>query len=488
MAQSTTLTSAGDYNLSQVELISYRIHGDEKKPYRIDLKPITLAIELTEDLFQQTMVGTVTVYDTQDIRTVLPITGLEKLNLKFNTPGLTGVNAVEGEGHPFQVYKIDQVRTDPQNPRGQVYQIFFTSQEAYFDSISRVSRAYEGTIEDMVENLLREKRYLNSKKPFIFEPTRSNTKYVVPNLRPFEVITKLCKKARPQKYNSLGYFFYETPKGFFFRSLESMFAVAGVKARPVLYKYNYQVSSVRSGETRDVQADMRNVIKYNFKKPVNTLFNMREGMYANQKTTYDPFYKTITETGFDYAKSFGDFFHTEHDGDGNKTTDKTTLPFSMFEDTMKDLSQHLLSKLYVSVESSKLFDNIEDTNLRGDFQTLMSQMLQMTQIRLDLMVNGNSLLQAGDMITFDIPLMRPLGDDKQEMSPYYSGRYLITGIKHTISVKDGQYHMILKCMKDAVRNRFPVETETYEINKPEKSLNSLYDLDNTILNDETLNT
>ena len=117
---------------------------------------------------------------------------------------------------------------------------------------------------------------------------------------------------------------------------------------------------------------------------------------------------------------------------------------------------------------------------------MMSQMLQMTQIRLDLMVNGNSLLQAGDMITFDIPLMRPLGDDKQEMSPYYSGRYLITAIKHTISVKDGQYHMILKCMKDAVRNRFPIETETYEINKPKETINSLYNLDNNILNDENL--
>ena len=113
-------------------------------------------------------------------------------------------------------------------------------------------------------------------------------------------------------------------------------------------------------------------------------------------------------------------------------------------------------------------------------------MLQMTQIRLDLLVNGNSLLQAGDMITFDIPLMRPLGDDKQEMSPYYSGRYLITAIKHTISIKDGQYLMTLKCMKDAVRNRFPMELETYEINKPEKSINSLYNLDNIILNDENL--
>ena len=485
MAQ-PTITSAGDYDLSQIELISYRIHGEEKTPYRLDLKPITLAVELTEDLFAHTLVGVITVYDTQDIRTVLPITGMEKLNLKFSTPGLQGVSAVENQGHPFQIYKIDQARTDPQNPRGQVYRIYFTSQEAYFDSISRVSKAYEGTIEDMVENIVREKRFLNSKKPFIFEPTRSNTKYVVPNLRPFEAIQKLSKKARPQKYNSLGYFFYETPKGFFFRSLESMFAVSGVKARPVLYKYNYQVASVRSGETRDVQADMRNVIKYNFKKPVNTLFNMREGMYANKKTTYDPFYKTIKETGFDYANTFGDFFHSEHDGDGNKTKDKTTIPFTLFEDTMKDLSQHLLSKLYVGVESSKLFDNIEDTQLRGDFQSYMSQMLQMTQIRLDLLVNGNSLLQAGDMITFDIPLMRPLGDDKQEMSPYYSGRYLITAIKHTISIKDGQYLMTLKCMKDAVRNRFPMELETYEINKPEKSINSLYNLDNIILNDENL--
>ena len=328
--ESEILDKVGKYNLTQLDIISYQQQKDESAPKVMDIKGIADIINLHEDILTHTLYGSVTVYDTQDIRTVLPITGLEKLNLKFNTPGLTGVNAVEGEGHPFQVYKIDQVRTDPQNPRGQVYRIFFTSQEAYFDSISRVSRAYEGTIEDMVENLLREKRYLNSKKPFIFEPTRSNTKYVVPNLRPFEAITKLSKKARPQKYNNLAYFFYETPKGFFFRSLESMFAVAGVKARPVLYKYNYQVSSVRSGETRDVQADMRNVIKYNFKKPVNTLFNMREGMYANQKTTYDPFYKTITETGFDYAKSFGDFFHTEHDGDGNKTTDKTTLPFSMF--------------------------------------------------------------------------------------------------------------------------------------------------------------
>ncbi len=477
------LTNAGDYSVAACEIISYRIHGDEHVPYVQNILPITLSIELTEDIFQKTLQGAITVYDTQDIRTMLPITGLEKLNLKFNTPGLPGVRAVEGEGHPFQIYKVDEVRVDPSNPRGQMYKIYFCSQESYFDSISRVSRAFEGTIEDAIEILLRDKKYLNSKKAFIFEPTRSNTKYVVPNLRPLDTITKLSKKARPQKYNGLGYFFYETPKGFFFRSIESMMAIAGIKTRPVIYKYNYQIQNTRQGDTKDVEMDMRNVLKYNFRKPVNTLFNMREGMYANKKSTYDPFYKTFTDTTYDYAKDFSNYFHTEGTKDGDKSTDKTTLPFTEFEDTMKDISQHLLSKLFVSVETSKLFDNIEDTNLRGDMQQMMSQMLQMTQIRLDLLVNGNSLLNAGDMITFDIPLMRPLGEDKQEMNPYYSGRYLITAIKHNISVKAGKYEMILKCMKDAVRNRFPIETETYEINKPRGDSESLYNLDGQILKD-----
>ena len=33
------------------------------------------------------VVGSIIVYDMNDIRTLFPITGLEKLSLKFNTPG-----------------------------------------------------------------------------------------------------------------------------------------------------------------------------------------------------------------------------------------------------------------------------------------------------------------------------------------------------------------------------------------------------------------
>ena len=52
MEQRNDFTQAGDFNLDTVSLISYRIHGEENKPYVMDLKPITKVIELTEDIYQ----------------------------------------------------------------------------------------------------------------------------------------------------------------------------------------------------------------------------------------------------------------------------------------------------------------------------------------------------------------------------------------------------------------------------------------------------
>ena len=82
MSEPNILNQAGDYQIDIAEIISYRLHGGESTPYRMNILGIILSIELTEDILSNNMVGVLTVYDTQDVRTVLPITGLEKLNLK----------------------------------------------------------------------------------------------------------------------------------------------------------------------------------------------------------------------------------------------------------------------------------------------------------------------------------------------------------------------------------------------------------------------
>ena len=79
------LTQAGDYDLFTCQIVSYRIHKENQKPVTIDIKPIVGSIEISESIFQKTIQGKIQVFDGNDIKTILPITGLEKVHLKFNT-------------------------------------------------------------------------------------------------------------------------------------------------------------------------------------------------------------------------------------------------------------------------------------------------------------------------------------------------------------------------------------------------------------------
>ena len=476
------LEKAGDYNLETCEIVSYRL-AENNLPRTVDIKLITGSIELTENIFDSCMIGKLQVYDSQDVRTILPITGMDKLNLKFETPGMNGVNFTEDSGKQFHIYKIEQVNQDPNNQRSQGYDIYFTSKEFYYNFLTKVSRAYTGPIEFAIEDILRNKRYLNSTRSLTYEPTKTNAKYVIPSLRPFDAIKFLSTQTVSQKYNNAGYVFYETPAGYFFRSLESMYAMNGTVGRPHKFEYFYQISNTGI----DVQKEMHSVIKYHLGKPVNTLENMDSGMYANKLTVHDAFNKTLKTHTFDYYKTFGDFFHAETES-GNRTYTKQVLPYVPFDDTDKDVSQFADSKTMVVTETSKVHNSYEFTPAKDTLPIRTSQRQSLYNNILSLQVHGNSLLGAGDMISFDLPLMRPVGDgEKQQSNPYISGRYLITSIKHTISADTGKYQMSLKCSKDAVKEGYMAETVPYQSKKETPNAYDIYEEDERMLGNVTVN-
>ena len=308
------LDKVGKYNLSELAIISYRQDKDESKPKFIDIKGITMSLSITEDVFSHNLVGSVIVYDLQDIRTILPLTGLERLSLKLNTPGLTGFEYTEKNGIPFQIYKVDSIRKDPINDKGQIYKIYFCSPEMYNNNMSVVSRAYKGPIEVGVENLLREKKYLNSQKPFFVEPTRTNAKYVIPNLKPYGAIRFLNSQAISGAYNNAGYLFYETNKGFYLRSVESMLAMGGAVVRPARWNFMTQITQVQDSkkpEVKDIERRMQTVITYEFDKQVDAMANMLEGFYANRLIVHDAFNKTVQTFDFNYKDNFAKSFHLD---------------------------------------------------------------------------------------------------------------------------------------------------------------------------------
>ena len=299
-------------------------------------------MSITEDIFSNNIMGSVTVYDSQDIRTLLPITGLERLSFKFNTPGLPGYDMTEDNGIPFQIYKVDSVRKDEQNDIGQFYKIYFCSPEMYYNQLASVSKAYSGPVENAVVDILRQKKYLNSKKPFYFENTATNAKYVIPSLKPYAAINYLSTQTISGKYNNAGYLFYETSKGFHFRSLGSLLALGGARARPTRWNYQTQITNVKDGkkdEVKDVQKRLQNIIKYEIGKPVDTMSNIMGGMYANKLVVHDAFNKTIKTHNFNYKDNYEKEFHTETIGSASDSN-KMITPIAQLNDTGKSLYEH----------------------------------------------------------------------------------------------------------------------------------------------------
>ena len=459
------LTQAGDYNLNVCQIVSYRMDGETNEPVTLDIIPITQAIELTEDIFNNCIMGRITVIDAQDFRSVLPITGLEKLELSFNTPGMQGINAVREEGFPFHIYKIDAM--SPMKERSQMYNIYFTSREMFYNNMVRISQSFTGPTEESVNTILRNPQYLNSKKIFYFEPTKNNEKHVIPSLRPFKTINTLAQSTLSANYDNAGYLFYENANGFFFRSIESLLALSGT-ARPAIFAYNIQPANIKDERgLNNVVDDLKNVIKYEFDRPVNTLSMLSEGMYGSKLLTIDSFNKTFNEQDFSYQREFGKQFHTEHI-DGGKSSFKFTLPWSYFEDSNTILSDFPNAKKMVSSNTRKIHNDFEFVRGEDYLQKRLSQRLALQNINLTLNVYGNTIIRAGDIITFNLPLYRPIGDTgKGQANPHFAGRYMIMSIKHVISPPDNRHEMIIKCMKDAVRTEYPIERDTNTLTYPD---------------------
>ena len=456
-AEKNILDRPGKYNLSELNIISYQ--QVDNQPRFIDIKGITLTLSITEDIFSNNIMGSIIVYDTQDIRTMLPITGLERLSIKLNTPGLPGYDMSEKTGVPFQIYKVDSIRKDEQSDVGQFYKIYFCSPEMYYNQIASVSKAYAGPIENAVADILRQKKYLNSKKPFFFEQTATNAKYVIPSLKPYAAINYLSNQALSGKYNNAGYLFYENAKGFHFRSLGSLLALGGARARPTVWNYMTQLTNVQDGnkpEVKDIQRRLQTILKYEIGKPVDTLNNMLDGMYANKLVVHDAFNKTIKTHNFNYKDNYEKEFHTETIGD-SADSDKMITPIAQLNDTGKSLFNESESKKMVVTETSKVHNDYEFTPTNLTLPKIVSQLAQYRNMGLSILAHGYTLLNAGDIINFTEPVRQP--GDKKPHNPYTSGRYLIMAIKHTISIETQSHTMVLKCFKDSVRTPLPSEED-----------------------------
>ena len=201
---------AGDYELNHVFL-----HTHLKEVF--DIKGMMVELNVFESIFKNALTGSIVIADAQNLIAKLELNGTERISFKLSTPGALNkrsiINASETTGHPFHVYKI----TDRKQlaPGTLLYTLHFGSREFMRNLRTKVSQAYDGRLDRAVHQIMLDENYLDSKKELTFEPCGNSDKIVIPNLRPFDAINMIARKALPEKSNGVGYYFYETTKGIY---------------------------------------------------------------------------------------------------------------------------------------------------------------------------------------------------------------------------------------------------------------------------------
>ena len=439
---------AGDYNLSNIILQN---HEGEA----VDIKALVIELNIYEGIAKNAMSGTLVVVDTQNVISKLPIIGQERLIFKLATPGAHEsthiVDASEKTGHPFHVYKLTGRK---QLGEGKLaYTLHFASREFMRNLRTRVNGAYNDKIDTIVAQIFADQKGIDSRKIITTEETRNSDKIVIPNMRPLNAINMLAKKALASKSKKgAGYYFYETTKGYHFRSFESMCVEQGNTPRIAKQVFRYMPMNIKDDtiEGDKITHDYTSVETYKFINNFHdTAANQALGTYGHRVITYNIFDKSFATTDYNYHD---EFLETKHTDEGPVVT---SSPVDFDNSAVSEYPESL-----VSLQPTTQFLHDEETgsfgiDVKDDGITEASRIAQRNMIMagttLQLVVKGQSFLESGDKIDFQLRSIDEKNEDGLD-DPQYSGAYIITKIRHKVTQDD--YVMVLECVKDSILTPF----------------------------------
>ena len=348
-------------------------------------------------------------------------------------------------------------------------QISFCSFEMMEDRRMRLSQSFEGTYDKIVEKVFRD--VLKSKKKLWLEETFGKKKIIAPNVSPFDVI-RLAMHQAVNVGKEPTYYFWETTKGYSFRTLKSMYAASSELGAPM---FRYIERAKPGGEfgsrnaTMDVMGDLASIDRWEILTGTDTLLNYQDGVYASKLIEHDIFNKTYTEYEYDYLKPKQKEEHmpgSEGGGEGNPIYSAT--PVNEIGHTISTLKDRTFL-FPVAIKDAETKRDAHHSSITGEsnfIAPVASEWYQRRvsmkhQIRPDaglgikIFVHGNTVLNAGDTIIID--LMSRTLDQKQQkkFDNIYSGPFLIKTLVHNFELASTSHKMEITAVKDSLPIELP---------------------------------
>ena len=460
------LTGAGDFELEVLDLVT--VSG-----MRIDLTASCIGITIFEDIFSLALTGTIALTDSFNLPSHGPILGQEYLYLKIRTPSFPDATttAIDFSENVFLIHSISTRKPIADGVQG--YVLSFASQELIKNQRLKVTQSLTGSWSDLVEQMLRDNKYLNTTKIVLIERTAGVKRFVSPNIRPLDVVVLASKQAISQKGGEPTFLFYETFDGFHFRSLASLYN----KLPSFLFKTVQPGANPPLGRRGDIAKQMETILGYEIVNNNDTIVGYRTGMYGSKLITHDIVNKTYRINRYNYHDNFTNEPHIV----SGTTAERSEYPFvsELYVNQEGRVSDYL-GRTFVMPETNSSSNKERDSqhittantspfnsySPQSWVQRRNSQMLQLENaFNINLKVHGNTMIRVGNVVTVKIPYVQATSVKKEEpFDKFYNGPFLIKRIRHDFSMTETppKHTMSMNLVKDSLEEQLPNPVDNME--------------------------
>jgi hypothetical protein len=401
------IIKGGDVDVISVELFSSH-HKDSFK-----LGNIWKNISIFENMQKNYIEGEITITETQALLEFIPIITNEKIIIKFITPSAT-------EPYVF-VGHIHQIPSRIQISQGQqVYVLGFISPEFIKNQKIQFSKAYnKSLISDMVENIYDQYIRGVTGKRLTVMSTTDQTSRVVPTMSPFKAINWLTKwSVSPSYRDGASYVFFENQTGYYYGPIEAL-VDSSINKKPAA-TYNKEIVLAQEGKQKEVGRAYRSISDVEAFTP-KYLPGVVSGVYASKAKTHDIVLRQIGDSTRNYFQSYSSTKHLESSDENTMLHNDTSLG-EYFDSFVQYIPDHYLA------HSEQPSSRTTSTSL-----TRTSQLKQFFSKKLNITVPGDSDRTVGEVVQINLPSASPVLDETfGDKDKYLSGRYLITGLRHSL--------------------------------------------------------
>lgn len=407
---------------------------NNRTPITIDLKLGTGQIDIFEDIFSPTITAKILVVvaggaeDKNGNKLVgslysgLPIRGGERVSIKI-AGNFDGNDPIEFNTPDTYLYVSNVSRQFGDNMK-EIFTLDLVSREAITNETSRVIRRFskENKVSDTVQTIIKESLASTISEDNI-DKTRNKYGFIGNLKKPFKTLVWLAAKSVPED-GLPGYFFYQTRRGFNFRSIDSLIKRGKKEAdADEDRKKYYEVNFTKNSKISDT--GNQHVLQYAIVQNNDLITKLTMGQFRNQIMEFDPLLGTFT-TEQQGKLTLDDV--TKKSIDLGLTTE---VPKLLSDDDKQNLGT-LPSRLITMVtdrgvlEFDPEIDKSTESNTEWQRQLIIRYQLLFTQI-LNMVVPLNTKLHAGDVIKVDF-----LNADQEtkEKDRRKSGYYLIKNLCH----------------------------------------------------------